>query len=53
MLQALSNLATDYTDTINGLFNSLFGSGTRTLVTNLYNAIKVPASPRDSTTSVC
>jgi PPE-repeat protein len=42
IVQGLSNLATDYTDTINGLLNSLFGAGTSTLVTNLYNAIKVP-----------
>ncbi|OBH01713.1 MULTISPECIES: PPE family protein [unclassified Mycobacterium] len=44
ILQGLSNLATDYTDTMNGLLNSLFGSGAGTLYGNLYNAIKVPLS---------
>jgi PPE-repeat protein len=42
IVQGLSNLATDYTDTMNGLLNSLFGAGTSTLFTNLYNAVKVP-----------
>ncbi len=42
LLQAGANLATDYTDTLNGFLNSLFGAGTSTLYTNLYNAIKVP-----------
>jgi PPE-repeat protein len=42
LLQALANLSTDYTDTLNGLVNSVFGSGGATLYTSLYNAIKVP-----------
>jgi PPE-repeat protein len=42
LLQALANLSTDYTDTLNGLVNSVFGSGGSTLYTDLYNAIKVP-----------
>jgi PPE-repeat protein len=42
LLQALANLSTDYTDTLNGMLNSVFGAGTSTLYTNLYNAIKVP-----------
>ena len=42
LLQALANLSTDYTDTLNGLVNSVFGSGGATLYTDLYNAIKVP-----------
>jgi PPE-repeat protein len=41
-LTALANLSTDYTDTLNGLLNGVFGAGTSTLYTNLYNAIKVP-----------
>ena len=42
LLQAGANLSSDYTDTFNGLLNSLFGAGTSTLYTDLYNAIKVP-----------
>jgi PPE-repeat protein len=42
LLQELANLSTDYTDTLNGLVNSVFGSGGATLYTDLYNAIKVP-----------
>jgi PPE-repeat protein len=42
LLQELANLSTDYTDTLNGLVNSVFGSGGATLYTGLYNAIKVP-----------
>jgi len=42
LLAALANLSTDYTATMNGLLNSLFGAGTSTLYTNLYNAVKVP-----------
>ena len=42
LLAALANISTDYTDTMNGLLNSLFGSGTSTLYSGLYNAIKVP-----------
>jgi PPE-repeat protein len=42
LLQALANLSTDYTDTLNGLLNSMLGTGASTLYANLYNAIKVP-----------
>jgi PPE-repeat protein len=42
ILAALGNLSTDYTDTMNGLLNGVFGNGAATLYTNLYNAIKVP-----------
>jgi PPE-repeat protein len=42
VLATLANLSTDYTATINGLLNSLFGPGTSTLYANLYNAVKVP-----------
>ena len=42
LLQIGANLATDYTDTLNGLLNSLIGPGTSALYTDLYNAIKVP-----------
>ena len=42
LLATLANLSTDYTATINGLLNGMFGAGTSTLVTNLYNAVKVP-----------
>ncbi|MEE6178028.1 PPE family protein [Mycobacterium sp. 050134] len=44
ILATLSNLSTDYTTTLNGLLNSLFGAGASTLYTNLYNAVKVPLS---------
>ena len=42
LLQMGAHLATDYTQTINGLLNSLFGAGAADLYTDLYNAIKVP-----------
>jgi PPE-repeat protein len=42
LLQVGANLSTDYTDTLNGLLNSLFGAGTSGLYSSLYNAIKVP-----------
>jgi PPE-repeat protein len=42
LLQAGANLSSDYTDTLNGFLNSLFGAGTSTLYSDLYNAIKVP-----------
>jgi PPE-repeat protein len=42
LLATLANLSTDYTATVNGLLNGMFGAGTSTLVTNLYNAVKVP-----------
>jgi PPE-repeat protein len=41
-LSGLSQLATDYTDTLNGLINSVFGPNGSTWYTDLYNAIKVP-----------
>jgi PPE-repeat protein len=44
LLQVGANIATDYTDTVNGLLNSLFGTGMSTLYTDVYNAIKVPLS---------
>jgi PPE-repeat protein len=42
ILTTLANLSTDYTDTLNGLINGMFGDGAATLYTSLYNAIKVP-----------
>jgi PPE-repeat protein len=42
LLQWLANLATDYTDTLNGLLNSLFGSTGASTYTALYNMVKVP-----------
>ena len=42
ILATIGNLSTDYTDTMNGLLNGVFGTGAATLYTNLYNAIKVP-----------
>src|ERR1700758_360081 len=42
LLAAVANLSTDYTDTINGLFNGVLGTGTSTLLSSLYNAVKVP-----------
>ncbi|MCV7377307.1 hypothetical protein BST11_14005 [Mycobacterium alsense] len=42
MLTWLANLSTDYTTTINGLLNSLFGSAGATTYQALYNAVKVP-----------
>jgi len=42
ILTALANLSTDYTDTMNGLLNGVFGTGAASLYTSLYNAIKVP-----------
>jgi PPE-repeat protein len=42
LLQWLANLATDYTDTLNGLLNSLFGSTGASTYTALFNAVKVP-----------
>jgi PPE-repeat protein len=42
LLQGLANLATDYTDTVNGLLNSLFGPTGASTYTALYNAVKVP-----------
>ena len=42
LLQWLANLSTDYTDTLNGLLNSLFGPSGASTYTALYNAVKVP-----------
>jgi PPE-repeat protein len=42
LLQAGANLSTDYTDTLNGLLNSLLGTGTSALYSNLFSAIKTP-----------
>jgi PPE-repeat protein len=41
-LAALSQLATDYTDFLNGIFNNLLGPNGSAWVTGLYNAIKTP-----------
>jgi PPE-repeat protein len=42
ILQWLANLSTDYTDTLNGLLNSLFGPTGASTYTALFNAVKVP-----------
>jgi PPE-repeat protein len=42
LLQWLANLATDYTTTINGLLNGLFGPNGASTFTALFNAVKVP-----------
>jgi PPE-repeat protein len=44
VLQWLANLSTDYTDTVNGLLNSLFGPDGASTYTALFNAIKTPLS---------
>jgi PPE-repeat protein len=44
ILQWLANLSTDYTDTMNGLLNSLFGPDGGSTYTALFNAIKTPLS---------
>ena len=44
LLQWLANLSTDYTDTLNGLLNGLFGSSGASTYTALFNAIKTPLS---------
>ena len=44
LLQWLANLSTDYTDTLNGLVNSLFGSTGASTYTALFNAVKTPLS---------
>lgn len=41
-LQTLVNLSTDYTATVTGLLNGLFGSSGASTFTALYSAIKVP-----------
>jgi PPE-repeat protein len=42
LLQWLANLSTDYTATLNGLLNSLFGPTGASTYTALFNAVKVP-----------
>jgi PPE-repeat protein len=44
LLQALANLSTDYTSTINGALNSLFGSSGASTITAMINAVKGPVS---------
>jgi PPE-repeat protein len=44
VLQALANLSTDYTNTMNGLVNSIFGPSGASTYTALFNAIKTPLS---------
>ena len=42
LLQWLSNLSTDYTSTVTGMLNGLFGPTGASTYTTLYNAVKVP-----------
>jgi PPE-repeat protein len=42
LLQWLANLSTDYTDTLNGLLNSLFGPTGASTFSGLFSAVKVP-----------
>jgi PPE-repeat protein len=42
LLQWLANLSTDYTTTINGMLNGLFGPTGASTYTALFNAVKVP-----------
>jgi PPE-repeat protein len=42
LLQWLANLSTDYTSSINGALNSLFGPTGASTITAMYNAVKVP-----------
>ena len=42
LLQFLANLSTDYTDTLNGLLNSLFGPTGASTYTLLYDVVKTP-----------
>jgi PPE-repeat protein len=44
LLQVGANLSADYTDTLNGFLNSLFGPGTSALYSSLFSAIKTPLS---------
>jgi PPE-repeat protein len=44
LLQTLANLSTDYTSTMNGLLNSLFGPSGASTYTALFNAVKTPLS---------
>lgn len=41
-LLTLTNLSTDYTATVNGLLNGLFGSAGASTFSTLYSAVKVP-----------
>jgi PPE-repeat protein len=42
LLQWLANLSNDYTDTLNGLLNGLFGSSGASTYTLLYDVVKTP-----------
>jgi PPE-repeat protein len=42
LLQWLANLSTDYTSTMNGLLNSLFGSNGASTFTSVFTAVKAP-----------
>jgi PPE-repeat protein len=42
ILQWLANLSTDYTDTINGMLNSLFGPSGASTFSALFSAVKTP-----------
>ena len=42
LLQWLADLSTDYTDTVTGLLNDLYGSSGASTFTALYNLVKVP-----------
>jgi PPE-repeat protein len=42
LLQWLANLSTDYTSTVSGLLNGLYGSSGASTFTALYNAVKAP-----------
>ncbi len=44
LLQWLANLSTDYTSTISGLLNSLFGPNGASTFTALFTAVKAPVS---------
>jgi PPE-repeat protein len=44
LLQWLANLSTDYTDTLNGLLNSVFGPSGASTYSALFSAIKTPLS---------
>jgi PPE-repeat protein len=42
ILQWLANLSSDYTDTLNGMLNSLFGPSGASMFSALYSAVKTP-----------
>ncbi|UMB70682.1 PPE family protein [Mycobacterium paraterrae] len=44
LLQWLANLSTDYTSTLNGLLNSLFGPSGASTYSALFSAVKAPVS---------